>query len=235
MWRRWVRRGHRVFDQLGAAARAGDRRDQRPCARRRTRARRDRRHPRRRGACAASACPRARSASCPGWSGTQRLVRRDRRGPRQVPGADRRAGRARRRRCASAWSTRSCRRGKGHGGGAGARRRRSPARAGLGAARQAADRRCRRARRLRPRAGRAGRRAWPRTTQDAREGVASFREKRAAQLPRADEQDRTLRRARCRDCIGLTGERACGRESAGRHNGADSPTAVRQQGGESNA
>ncbi|MDH6590248.1 enoyl-CoA hydratase/carnithine racemase [Variovorax sp. TBS-050B] len=34
MWRRWVRRGHQVFDQCGAAASTRHHRDQRTCFRR---------------------------------------------------------------------------------------------------------------------------------------------------------------------------------------------------------
>ena len=83
--------------------------------------------PLRRGAMRSSACPRRRIGIVPGWSGTQRLVRRA-----GAPAVKRLALTGEpvdaERRCAWAWSTRSCADGRGHGPGAGARRRDAHAR-----------------------------------------------------------------------------------------------------------
>ena len=92
MWRRWIRDGHRVFDRAGPAAPAADRGAERARARRRAGARGHRRPPHRRGARAAWACPRRGIGMVPGWSGTQRLVRRFGRAGREAAGADRRGG-----------------------------------------------------------------------------------------------------------------------------------------------
>ena len=149
----------------------------------------------RRGACRGSACPRARIGIVPGWSGTQRLVRRAGSPRGQAPGADRRAGRCRRGAAAGPGRLWSCPTGEGMDAGAGAGRHDRRARAGRGADRQAAGQR----RRGRGGVGRRSRRwpaRWPRTTEDAAREWRAFRDKR----PSSRAVRRAIaRRPRCRD------------------------------------
>ena len=74
MWRRWVKRGHQVFDQWARLRAAGHRGHQRTCFRRRAGAGVSRRHSHRSRADAQFGLPEASIATCPGWSGTQRLA-----------------------------------------------------------------------------------------------------------------------------------------------------------------
>ena len=96
----------------GAAARAADRRADRPRVRRRPRTRGGRRHPHRRDAASSSACRRRGLGMAPGWSGTQRLVRRFGASVVRRMALDRAHVHSARRRCRSASSTRSPRRAR---------------------------------------------------------------------------------------------------------------------------
>ena len=189
-----------------AAAAAGDRGAERHHARRRARARDGLRHPDRRGARASSASPRCRSGSSPAPAARRTCPRLVPVGPREEAALHRRADRRRRRRSRSASSTRSSRAGASLG---------RAVELGEEIAAQRADGRRRRQAGREPRpAGRAASTAHriegslfaPLTeTEDFKEGIDAFFEKRPPEYPPRSERMRDEDRSRPRQHRGGVG------------------------------